>query len=65
MLVLDVAVAVVLVSNAVHVVVNLLGGRIVVGPVRVGGETEGIVVGGDVAFASGIAVLFTQYFAKL
>lgn len=39
-----------------HIFVNLLRGRVVIGPVGLGREAVGVVMGRDVAFATGISI---------
>jgi hypothetical protein len=51
MFVFDVLVAIVLLSNIVHVGMYLLRGSVVVGPLRVRCKAERIIVSWDVAFA--------------
>lgn len=52
MIVLDILVAVVLISNVVHILVKLFRCSIVVGPVVLGSKAESIIVCWDVAFTS-------------
>lgn len=56
MVIVDVLVAVILVGHAMHVLVDLLGCSVVVGPVGLGSEAEGVVVGWDIAFAPGVPI---------
>lgn len=55
MLILDEAIAVVLIRDAVHVVMYLLGGGVVVGPMWIRSKAESVVVCGNVALTSWVS----------
>lgn len=52
----DVVLAVIFVHDLVHVLVDLLGSGIIVGPIGLGCKTVGVVVCRNVALAAGISV---------
>lgn len=54
--VFDKLIAIIVISDIMHVLMDLLGGRIVVWPVGLGRKAECVVVGWDIALAPGISV---------